>query len=343
MEKIKCVVWDLDNTLWDGTLLEDKAVSLSPQALRTIKTLDERGILQSIASKNDYSHAFKSLEQFGISEYFLYPQISWGPKSDAIATIVEKLNIGMDTVAFVDDQPFEIDEVRYSHPLVYCIHADQIPEMLAMECMQPRFVTEDSRVRRQLYQNDIMRNQAEDQFRGPKEEFLETLNMRFSIRLAKESDLRRMEELTVRTHQLNSTGYTYSYEELNILILSPDYIVLVAELEDRYGPYGTIGLSVIEIKSKIWHIRLLLMSCRTVSRGVGSILLNYLILAARDAGVLLRSEFRHNDRNRMMYVAYKFAGFQTMGSEGEIEYMEHRYETVQRMPEYIEIHAPAAL
>jgi len=77
---IKCVVWDLDNTLWDGILLEDGEVRLCPQAIEVIKTLDARGILHSIASKNDEATALAKLEVFGLSEYFLYPQIHWSSK-----------------------------------------------------------------------------------------------------------------------------------------------------------------------------------------------------------------------------------------------------------------------
>src|SRR5688572_10973480 len=74
---IKCVVWDLDDTLWSGALLEDDSIGLKDNVVEIIKTLDSRGILQSIASKNDYDHAMDRLRGFGLAEYFLYPQINW--------------------------------------------------------------------------------------------------------------------------------------------------------------------------------------------------------------------------------------------------------------------------
>mgnify|MGYP003377679593 FL=1 len=83
-KKIKCLVWDLDNTLWNGTLLENDDVKLKDGIKDIIKELDRRGILLSIASKNEYDHAFKKLESFGISEYFIYPQICWNNKSKSI-------------------------------------------------------------------------------------------------------------------------------------------------------------------------------------------------------------------------------------------------------------------
>src|SRR5215510_9650850 len=94
---IKCVVWDLDNTLWKGILLEGDNVELRPKVCRIIKALDERGILHSVASKNDYFYATEKLKEFGVLEYFLYPQISWGTKVKGIETIATSLNIGLDS------------------------------------------------------------------------------------------------------------------------------------------------------------------------------------------------------------------------------------------------------
>ena len=111
--KIKCVVWDLDNTLWEGILQEGDNIVLKEEAAAVIKELDKRGILQSVSSKNDYESAKEKLEEFGLWEYFIYPQINWNPKSEAIETIAKSINIGIDTLAFVDDQEFEREEVSY--------------------------------------------------------------------------------------------------------------------------------------------------------------------------------------------------------------------------------------
>lgn len=147
MTTVKCVVWDLDNTVWDGVLLEDGDVKLRPGVVEVIRTLDGRGILHSIASRNDHDAAMAKLEEFGIAEYFLYPQITWDNKSDSIRVIAETINIGIDTLAFVDDQPFERDEVSYAHPQVLCVDALDAERLPDLPRMQPRFVTEDSRER----------------------------------------------------------------------------------------------------------------------------------------------------------------------------------------------------
>src|SRR5436309_16001842 len=117
-QSIKCVVWDLDNTVWDGILLEDSTVTLRPHVVEILKTLDARGILHSIASKNDHATALAKLKEFGLDEYFLYPQMNWNSKAANVQSIVTSINIGMDTVAFMDDDPFEREEIRHSLPEV---------------------------------------------------------------------------------------------------------------------------------------------------------------------------------------------------------------------------------
>jgi FkbH-like protein len=315
-QKIKCVVWDLDHTVWDGILLEDDEVTLRPGVVDIIRTLDQRGILQSVASRNEHAHALRKLEALGLAEYFLYPQINWNSKADNIRTIAQKLNIGLDTFAFIDDQAFEREEVNFSLPQVLCLDAADVHAVPGMPRMHPRFITDDSARRRQMYLSDQQRNAVEETFTGPKNDFLATLGMVLTIAPAREEDLRRAEELTMRTHQLNTTGDTYSYEELDRLRQSDRHLLLIAGLEDKYGTYGKIGLVLIERGEAVWTIKLLLMSCRVMSRGIGGVLLSHIRRAARDQGVRLQAEFVANDRNRMMYMTYKFNGFQETGPAG---------------------------
>src|SRR5215207_8346865 len=123
---IKCVVWDLDNTVWDGILLEDPSVALRPGVAEVIRALDERGILHSVASRNDHALAMAKLAELGLAEYFLYPRINWNSKASSIEGIAGDINIGLDALAFVDDQPFEREEVAFSHPQVLCLDAVEV-------------------------------------------------------------------------------------------------------------------------------------------------------------------------------------------------------------------------
>lgn len=334
---IKVLTWDLDETVWHGTLIEGDELRLREGVRETLETLDKRGILHSIASKNDPQMATEALARFGLTDYFLYPQISWSAKSAGIRKIAESINIGLDAVAFVDDQPFERDEVGHVLPEVLLYDATEIPSFKDRPELMPRFLTDESAIRRQMYQADIARNQAQEGFEGPDEDFLASLGMRFTIAPASEEDLKRAEELTVRTNQLNSTGVTYSYDELDAFRLSDRHLLLVAGLEDKYGTYGKIGLALVEMGDEVWTLKLLLMSCRVMSRGVGSILLAYLMRRARDAGARFQAELVSTGRNRLMMVTYRFAGFKEVNRNGDVAILENDLANIQADPEYVDL------
>lgn len=334
---IKCVIWDLDNTIWQGVLLEDKQVTLTPDIIDIIQTFDNRGILQSIASKNDHDMALEKLRQFGIDQYFIYPEINWNAKSTSVRAIAKSINIGLDAVAFIDDQAFEREEVGFSIPEVSCIDALELDGLLERPELNPRFITDDSRLRRQMYQSDIERNKAEREFSGPHDEFLATLEMKFTLGSAKEEDLKRAEELTQRTHQLNTTGYTYSYDELNHFRQSENYKLLIAGLTDKYGAYGKIGLALVECGKQYWTLKLLLMSCRVMSRGVGTLMMAHILKLAKEANVPLRAEFISTDRNRMMYVTYKLGNFKVIEQIGDLTIFENDCSIIQEFPAYVQV------
>ncbi len=336
-QKIKAVVWDLDNTLWEGILSEDQDVTLREEVHSVMLELDRRGILQSVCSKNDFDLAMDKLKELNLDYLFIYPQISWNPKSDGIKTIQESINIGIDTIAFIDDQEFEREEVKFKYPEVLCVDAAAVDQILVMDEFNPKHMTEDSKNRRQLYQNDIKRNQLKEEFKGTESEFLQMLDMKFTISKVGKDDLARAEELTVRTHQLNATGVTYSYEELEKFSTDDNYLVLIAQLEDKYGDYGKIGLALIEKEEKKWTLKLLLMSCRVMSRGVGTVLLNYISGLAVKANVDLYAEFIPTNRNRVMYITYKFAGYQKDGEQDGIERLKLNRENIGKIPEYLTI------
>jgi len=306
---VKCLVWDLDNTLWQGTLLEDEQVSLTAAVRDVIVTLDSRGILQSVASRNDPELAWARLEALGVADYFLVPQIGWGRKSDAVRRVCERLGFALGTIAFLDDEPAERAEVAYHLPEVRCYPVEQLPGLLRLAEFTPSAVTADSARRRLMYRAGFERDAQRDAYQGPDEEFLRSLGMRLRISRADDGELARVEELTLRTSQLNATGVHYSDTVLRELSADPAHEVLVAGLTDRFGPYGAIGVMLLAVRPDRWHLKLLATSCRVVPFGVGTVILTWLIDQAARAEVHLVADFRSTDRNRMMEVAYRFAGF----------------------------------
>lgn len=306
---VKALVWDLDNTLWQGTLLEDTEVRL-PDAIRdVIVELDSRGILQSVCSRNDYDLAWARLEKLGIAEYFVLPEIGWGPKSAAVGRIANGLNFAHRTIAFIDDQPAERAEVAFHLPEVRCYPAEDALALTGLPEFSPTAHTVDSRRRREMYQAGFRRDAERTAFAGPDEEFLRSLDPVMRIVRASEEELTRVEELTLRTSQMNATGVHYSDRTLRGLLVDPGHEVLVTTLTDRFGPHGAVGVVLLEKHPAAWHLKLLATSCRVVSFGAGSVILSWLEDQAARAGVHLVADFRRTDRNRMMEVAYRFAGF----------------------------------
>jgi FkbH-like protein len=332
---LKCVIWDLDNTLWTGTLAES-AVSLQPGVVELIQELDSRGVLNSIASRSPEESALSQLAEFGIGTYFVAPQINWGSKVASIQKIAEMLSIGLDSVAFVDDDDLEraeaaaaLPEMRILEPRDRCALLDGLAGS--------GDVSEESRHRRRMYLAEADRARAEHAFTGPREAFLRDLQLDFWISPAGPGDIARAAELTVRTNQLNSTGRVYSPEVLERLRRDPNHDLLMARLTDRFGSYGRVGLALVERATTVWTLKMLLMSCRVISRGVGSVLLAHVVERARQAGVRLRAEFVDTGRNRALLIAYRFAGFRETGEDGNVAVLEYDPTVSSGVPDYVHV------
>ena len=306
---VKCLVWDLDDTLWDGTLLEGDRVFIADEVRHTVEVLDSRGILQSIASKNDHDLAWSRLSELGVAEYFILPQIGWSPKSNSIQYIAAQLNFSQAAIAFVDDQPTERAEVAFHLPEVRCYSPRQIAGLPGRPEFNPKVVTIDAGRRRPMYQAAVRRDEYRNGFQGPDDAFLRSLDLRLRIERAAAEDVPRAEELTLRTSQMNATGVHYSETILRELCGDPDYEVMLVSLDDRFGSHGVVGIVLVEKHEAYWHLKLLATSCRVVSFGVGATVLTWLISHASDAGVHLVADFRATERNRIMEITYRFLGF----------------------------------
>ncbi|MFF3484395.1 HAD-IIIC family phosphatase [Streptomyces sp. NPDC002701] len=310
MNTVKCLVWDLDDTLWDGVVLEGDRPRPFTVAVETLRTLDRRGILHAVASRGHPRTSAAHLAHHGLAELFSAVEIGWGSKSDAVHRIARALGLALDAVAFVDNDPVERAEVAAVLHGVRCYRADQLGTLPDRPEFRPEFVTDEARQRRRLYRVERHRARAEQDFDGSTGEFLASLDLTMTVRRATEEDLARAHELTVRTHQLNTTGLTLDMAELRRLTASPDHEVLVAGLRDRFGSYGTIGLAVSELTGADSVLLLLLTSCRVLSRGAGAVLLDHVVQRAVRAGLRPTARFVSTPMNQIMLVTLRFAGFE---------------------------------
>ena len=273
--KVKCVVWDLDNTLWQGTLIEDGAdrLEVKPEVIAVIQELDRRGILQSVASKNNRDEVLAVLERTGLREYFLHPQISWGPKSAAIEQIVRAFNIGLDTVLFVDDSEFERSQVHSALPSVRVVSASECASLPdRQDCTVS--VTAESRARRKMYQDAMIREAAAGEFDGDYMSFLKDCHIVLEISPLTETNLERVHELTQRTNQMNFSGNLYSRDVLQDIMHS-SLRAYVINCKDRFGSYGTMGFCIVEPLEP--RVRDLMFSCRIQSKRIEHAFLTYLL------------------------------------------------------------------
>jgi FkbH-like protein len=275
-KKIKCVVWDLDNTLWDGILVEDGLanIRLKSDVVDIIKELDRRGILHSIASKNNYDEAMRALKHFHIDEFFLCPQISWGPKGAALHAVAAQLNIGEDTLLFVDDSEFELQQVAASCPDVRVLDARRSASILDMdECQVP--ITAESMERRKMYQAEGIRQHIAHEFKDDYLAFLKHCDIQLHIRSLSEENLERVHELTQRTNQMNFSGNRYTRELLKHILETPDLDTYVLSCEDRFGSYGIIGFGIVDKREP--RLTDLMFSCRVQSKRVEHAFLGFLL------------------------------------------------------------------
>jgi FkbH-like protein len=316
-EQVKCVIWDLDNVMWSGILLENKKVKLRRSVIRTIIKLDSLGILNSVSSKNDPETAMKQLKIFNIDKYFVCPHIGWGLKSVSIQSISKKLNININSFVFIDDDPAEIEEVRTAFPQVTCLLPNAFRAYIKSSKRFPKQVTTTAKTRRLMYQQDIQRNDIIQEFGNDYQSYLKKLDMQMNVYYAQRKHLDRIHELTVRTHQLNSTGNTYTKKQLQQLLTDKTHKVVICSLEDKYGNYGEVGLGIINTEPSRWTIKLILMSCRILNKGLGSILLFLFKQMGYKENVELFIEYKENDVNRPTQMAIIFAGFKKAVNTGE--------------------------
>jgi len=312
-KKVKCVVWDLDNTLWDGILVEDgpRKLKLKPEIADVIRTLDARGILHSVASKNNHDEAMQVLKQFQMDEYFLSPQISWRPKSEGIRAIARQLNIGMDSFLFVDDSQFELEQVKAVCPEVRVLDARQyraLPEM--KECQVP--VTAESKERRKMYQVEAERQDMAEGFGNDYMAFLRQCQIQLSIRPMTQENLDRVHELTQRTNQMNFSGNRYDRGVLKTILATPYLDTYVLSCEDRFGSYGVVGFSIVDSREP--RMTDLMFSCRIQSKRVehaflGHVMRNYVRKSDKD----FCANYRKTPRNAPSGKVFADLGMEEVG------------------------------
>lgn len=325
---IKCVVWDIDNTLLTGTYLESGEQLPAPDAglVEVARELDQRGIVHALASKNppeaaDYVARVTQLP-------FAAAECGWGRKSEAVRRIIDDLAIGADTVAFVDDDLMERAEVAAGLPEVLVLSPEDAAEAPQWPEFRPAVLTDEGRRRGQLYAQRRLRQEEARAFGGSRDDFLRYAGTRVQISPATAADLPRLHELSVRTHQFTTAAGPASEADLAGWLRSGRHRLLTARLSDRFGDDGLVGGVLADTgesavragveageagaaagEAGSWTVPLLVMSCRAMGRGVLDALLAALCQQAAAAGAAeLRVLCRVTERNVPLRLALAAAG-----------------------------------
>jgi methoxymalonate biosynthesis protein len=307
---IKCVIWDIDNTLLTGVYLEsgDRPPPPDEAMLKVARELADRGIIHALASRNPPEAAEYVGRATGVT--FAAVQCGWGPKSEAIGRVIGELGLSPDAVAFVDDDLLERAEVSLALPGVLVLSPEDACDAAGWPEFRPAVVTAEARRRGQMYAQRRHRLTEARAYGGSREEFLRYCRTRVVIAAAAAADVPRLHELSVRTHQFNSAGAEVSQQALADLIGSAEHLVMTVTLADRFGDDGTVGGIVVDIRTRTWSADLLMMSCRAMGRGVIDALLAWLCQAAALAGArAVQVPCLVTARNVPLRIALAGAGF----------------------------------
>ncbi|MCR4678148.1 MAG: HAD-IIIC family phosphatase [Lachnospiraceae bacterium] len=312
---IKCIIWDLDNTVWDGIISETESVALNQNIIDIIEEFNKRGVVNSICSKNDFYTVQRKLIELNIWDLFIFPQINWDAKSFNVKRIVSSLHFKEEDVLFVDDSEFEINEVKSVLTKINTCLPFEYEKFDSFLNGIPAIQTAEVNSRLQMYKDEVKRIDAEEKLHVSRVDFLNSCNIKMTISRAGADDLERIGELIERSHQINSTGISIEKTKLAEMIEDVrNYDVLIASIHDDYGDYGRAGL-IVAHKCENYEIMLFIVSCRLMGKGISQALLAYTI------NEIMGSEykkqifhFKRNQYNRSMVMFIRMNNF-TKGAQ----------------------------
>ena len=338
-KKVKCVAWDLDNTLWHGVIgdVNDGGVKPNAEMVELIDKLDQRGILQTIVSKNDYEIAWPQLEQLGLADYFLYPAIHWGPKSRSVQQIADELNINVDTFAVIDDSPFERREISNLLPQVRVYDPAFGPSIIDEDAFKV-VISEETRGRRLKYLTDAKRKRVHQTWRGDYTEFLKSCHMSMQIRRPRATDDSRCIELLQRSNQFNLSGRTYQPDDFYQLRDSEQHDCLCFEVADDFGAYGIVGVAAFETSGDIPTLVDFVLSCRVAQKMVEATFLKWYAVRQRALGhQQLQVRLRVTSRNSPLRTVLKELGFICLDESDDRQLLEMQFDADLTVPHIIAI------
>jgi FkbH-like protein len=328
---VKCIALDLDNVLWGGTIGEDGLGGIRlgelgdgeayVQFQTWLKELRRRGIVLGVCSKNDEE---KALEPFRAHPDMVLREddiscfiANWEDKASNLIDLTKRLNIGLDSVVFLDDTPFERNLVRELAPDA-CVPelpadpADYVPYLESLNLFEATQSSDEDRKRAEFYRANARREEEQQRFTTV-EEYLASLEMEAVFERFDDHHMPRIAQLVQRTNQFNLTTIRHSEQELREYAQDPEFLPYYVTLKDRFGDNGLISVVIGKTERGRLEIVTWLMSCRVIARRLEEFVLDQLVAAARDAGVTeISGRYVPTKKNRIVGTLYERLGFRPL-------------------------------
>ncbi|MBJ6352988.1 MULTISPECIES: HAD-IIIC family phosphatase [unclassified Acinetobacter] len=354
----KCLVLDLDNTIWGGILGDDgiDGIQLSGHPVgeaylyfqKVVNYLSKQGVLLAISSKNELANVkevFRSRKDMNLSlDDFSVIFANWDPKSLAIKNISETLNLGIDSFVFVDDSNFEREEVKQKFPNIVVINPGYDPSEYVSSLLnnnnfcQLELSQEDFK-RSELYKVEAKRKNVERESNNI-DDFLNQLKIELKLFVPMQQDISRVSQLTLRTNQFNMTTKRLSESDVESYLSERENNIISLQSHDRFGDYGQIGCIFYRIEGKTLWINNFILSCRVFSRQIEDAALSHLLTWAKAQHFKeVRAKFIPTLKNQKASDIYAFHGFDCISDNDEGKEYIHILKSILPLPKHIQINA----
>ena len=358
----KCIVLDLDNTLWGGIIGEDgkNGIKLGPDGIDRafvdfqieLKNLSKQGVILAICSKNNYADA---LDVINTHPYMILKEddfsgiyVNWDDKPTNLKRLAEDLNIGIDSLVFIDDNPFEREYVKNSLPEVEVPEWPSDPvfyKTALMELYKKFFfktrITKEDKERVEMYRAQGQRIKIRSKC-SSLEEYLSILEMVCIIKLNDNNAVSRISQLTQRTNQFNLTTKRYTEADINNFMKDKDAAVFSLQLLDKFGDNGIVGVIIMrKFNQEAWQIDTFLLSCRVIGRKVEQAFLGTVLKKIVKTGAkVVIGRYIPSAKNQLVSSLYKELGFEFNGNEGESSLWKlDLNKNIIKIPKYFKIEA----
>jgi FkbH-like protein len=338
----KVLIFDCDNTLWKGVLGEDGlgGVRVYKEIQNMAVESAKKGVIIGLCSKNNPEDVDEMLsasaDQVLRDDHIVIKAVNWEDKASNLKRIAHDLNLGLDSIVFVDDSAFEINLIKEKLPEITVIH---VPEDYVSYVSQLRFVidkyfykavetTEDySKIKQ--YKTEISRVEEKGKYLNI-EDYLKSLNLYLNIYINPFNLVERLSQLTQKTNQFNLTTRRYTPNEIKMFINDPLYLVVGLGVTDKFGDYGVTGLAICYVKDNVAKVDSFILSCRILGRNIEFKFMSELLRLLQDQSVkMIHAEFLKTAKNLQVSEFYEKAGFIKVAEKSECKLYEFTMETLR--------------